>query len=214
MLIILKNKYLFWGIIAFFYISDISASTTMRTDPIDTCWYIVRKDGKKARCTYGKVFCDNNDTAFYYTRSSNFKKKKKKEDFDFQIPLSNVSQIKNCMGAVLYQDTTFKTVAQGKLRRRWYLFQGYRYAFDNIEIPEDLFWQHIQACSPETRKKIETANTITALYWISYVVGIVLLLVSITLLGWIILSLGLIVYWCQALILDEIIKKYNKKQGY
>jgi hypothetical protein len=213
MSIILKNKYLFWGIIALFFISDINTATAMYADPIDTCWYIVRKDGKKARFTYGKIFCDKNDTALYYTRSSSFKKKKKKEDFEHQIPLSNVSQIKNCMGAVFYQDTTFKTVAQGKLRRRWYLFQGYRYAFDNIEIPEDLFWQHIQACLPESRKIIKVLNTITIAFWIGYLLG-ALLLLTVAIAGYILLLIGLIIYLGRIIILDKAIKTYNKKQGY
>jgi hypothetical protein len=197
-----------------FFISDISTATAMYADPIDTCWYIVRKDGKKARFTYGKIFCDKNDTALYYTRSSNFKKKKKKEDFEHQIFLSNVSQIKNCMGAVFYQDTAYKTLAQGRLKRRWYFFQGYRYYFDDVEIPGGLFWQHLQACSPETRKTIRTTNIITIAYWVSYVLGISLLLISATFIGWLLLVLGLFVYWGEAAVLDNLIHKYNKKQGY
>jgi hypothetical protein len=98
----LKNKYLFWGFIAIFYFSCIGESAAMLSDPIDTCWYIVRKDGKKARFTYGKTFCDKNDIAFYYTRSSNFKKKKKKEDFEHQIAISNISQIKKTVWAQFF----------------------------------------------------------------------------------------------------------------
>ena len=173
-----KNKYIFLFLFAFYFMGITDALAV--SDPIDTCWYIVRKDGKQARCTYGKTFFDKNDTAFYYTRSSNFKKKKKKEDFEFQIPLSNVSQIKNCMGAVWYQDTAYKKVAQGKLSRAWNLFNGHRYYFDNNEIPDGLFWQHIQACSTDARKAIKITNAITIAYWVGYLIGAIIFVGSVT----------------------------------